>query len=442
MAKINNTMNKITLNMNTFMKPLSVFGLLLCSFVGTSQEVLDFVPEVYTPTEPACVFYEGEFNGFISIPRSQNVIQKMQGGGTACSTFIVTYNGFESFPEAQTAFQFAVDIWSMSIESSQPIRVDATFAALSPGVLGSAGSNSAFTSNHPDAIPNVFYARALWEKIEDMESDTFGGVTIDINANFSSTANWYFGLDANPPGNQTDFVSVVLHELGHGLGFFGGASVDGAGEGEIRFNNIPIVYDTFIQNGTGDAILSFTDPSIALGDQLTGNDLFNISAISTGQNGGVAPKLYLPTSWNQGSSYSHWDESTFNGTINSLMTFAIGQGEANHNPGPMTLGFFEDMGWSICGGSLTVEEFDLAGIEVSPNPFMSSITVKLANNFSDDYTLDLIDINGRVILSEGKTASNGSLTLSNLDNLTSALYFMKLTNVGNGQSITKKIVKK
>src|SRR5262249_59824059 len=30
---------------------------------------------------------------------------------------------------------------------------------------------------------------------------------------------WYYGLDANPPSGQIDLVAVVLHELGHGLGF-------------------------------------------------------------------------------------------------------------------------------------------------------------------------------------------------------------------------------
>jgi len=432
-------MKKITLKMNTVIKTLSVLGLVCCSFTATSQETLDFVPEVYTPTGPSCVFYQGEFNGLISIPRSPAVISKMQNAGTNCSSFIVNYNGFT--PEAQTAFQFAVDIWSTSIGSSQPIRVNAQFSPLDPGVLGSAGSNSALTSNNPNAVPNVFYARALWEKIEDMESDAFGGATVDINASFSSTANWYYGLDANPPANQIDFVSVVLHELGHGLGFFGGASVDGAGEGEIRFNNTPIIYDTFIENGTGDAILSFADPSMALGDELTGNDLFCDSAIAIDQNGGVLPRMFAPGSWNQGSSYSHWNEATFNGTINSLMTPQIGPGEANHNPGPITLGLFEQMGWSICGGSLTVEDFDLASIAVSPNPFMSAITIKITNGFSNDYKLELIDINGRLVVNESKTAVNGEITLSNLDRLTNAIYFLKLTDTTNGQHITKKIVK-
>ena len=30
---------------------------------------------------------------------------------------------------------------------------------------------------------------------------------------------WYYGLDAQPTGGTTDFATVVIHELGHGLGF-------------------------------------------------------------------------------------------------------------------------------------------------------------------------------------------------------------------------------
>ena len=32
-------------------------------------------------------------------------------------------------------------------------------------------------------------------------------------------ASWYFGLDGNPTGADPDFVTTVLHELAHGLGF-------------------------------------------------------------------------------------------------------------------------------------------------------------------------------------------------------------------------------
>src|SRR6185503_481878 len=36
---------------------------------------------------------------------------------------------------------------------------------------------------------------------------------------------FYYGLDNNKAANQIDLVTVVLHELGHGVGFSGFASV-------------------------------------------------------------------------------------------------------------------------------------------------------------------------------------------------------------------------
>ena len=41
----------------------------------------------------------------------------------------------------------------------------------------------------------------------------------DIVANFNSSFNWYLGTDGNA-GMQFDLMTVVLHELGHGLGFW------------------------------------------------------------------------------------------------------------------------------------------------------------------------------------------------------------------------------
>ncbi|MBZ0112107.1 MAG: hypothetical protein K8J08_06595 [Thermoanaerobaculia bacterium] len=59
--------------------------------------------------------------------------------GAPCSTIDVTYTGFSA--PAQTAFQYAVDLWEQFVCSSVTIRVSATFAALPPNVIGSAGAN-------------------------------------------------------------------------------------------------------------------------------------------------------------------------------------------------------------------------------------------------------------------------------------------------------------
>lgn len=438
-------MNKITFKMKNFIKPLTIVGALCFTIGAFAQDETEFVPKVKNVTTPACVLYAKDYEGPSSTHTSPEVLNRM-ASGTACTNFIVNYTGFTG-PEgaqAMAAFQFAVDIWANSIESSQPIRINASFEPLGPGVLGQAGPTTVLTSNHPDATPNVFYPVALWEKIEDQDSSGFG--SIDINATFSSSFNWYYGTDAMPPGSQFDFVTVVLHELGHGLGFISFATTDGS-TGRLRepSNMIPTVYDLNVENGMGQSLLDsglFTDPSNDMHLQLTGSNLFNNSPTSVGQNGGVIPRMFAPSPWDQGSSYSHWDESTFpNGNVNSLMTPQIGSGVANHNPGPISLGLFEDMGWSICGGSLTVDEFTVDTVEISPNPFTSSIAIKLSNGANDDYTVNLFDINGRVVMSESLTATNGNLLLSNLDTLGDALYFVKITNDFSGSSITKKVIK-
>lgn len=431
--------------MKNLIKSLTIVAVFCFTATSIAQEETEFVQKSRTLTAPTCVLYADDFESNHSTFGTQEVRERIISG-TACSNFIVNYSGFT--PEAEAAFQYAVDIWANSIESNQPITISASFQPLDPGVLGQAGAVSVHTTNAPGAVPNVFYPKALAEKLNDAQinPDPFGN-SVDISATFSSTFNFYFGTDAMPPPGQFDFVSVVIHEIGHGLGFGTSFRTTDGTTGSIREPNnmIPTVYDLSIENGSGQSLLDtgiFADPSTDLHAQLTGNNLFNNAPITTNQNGGVLPKMYAPSTFQGGSSYSHWDAATFPiGNENSLMRPSIGAGVANHNPGPITLGLFEDMGWSICGGSLTVDEFTVNSVEISPNPFTSSIAIKFANGANDDYTVNLFDINGRVVINETLTATNGTITLSNLDQLGDALYFAKITNDASGQSITKKVIK-
>lgn len=119
------------------------------------------------------------------------------------------------------AFQFAADRWGAMLDSNVPIVVNAQFLTLGANVLGAAGAWSIFSDftgapGFPgSAIADTWYPAALADKRagEDLEPGE-----PDIVAFFSSDANWYLGLDANH-GSQTDLITVVMHELGHGLGF-------------------------------------------------------------------------------------------------------------------------------------------------------------------------------------------------------------------------------
>jgi hypothetical protein len=268
--------------------------------------------------------------------------QMLRAPSSNLVTMTVDYTDFT--PQARAAFQHAVNLWSTQITSSVPIHIEAEFVSLPSGVLGSAGPT--LVGNTSGLVPNTWYATALANKIGG--TDIFPG-SPDIHASFSNSFSWYYGTDGNAPAGTYDFVSVVLHELGHGLGFLGAMNVSG-GTGTWGWDGYPVIYDHFTENSSGQPLLSFASPSTALGTQLTSNNLFFDGPRARLANAGAAPRLYAPAEWRQGSSYSHLNEATYGvGSPNSLMTPALASGEAIHDPGPITRGIFEDTGWTTEG---------------------------------------------------------------------------------------------
>ena len=261
---------------------------------------------------------------------------------TQTAVFEVTYSsGFT--PQAKAAFQFAVDIWASILQSPVKIKINAVWQPLGANVLGSAIWANAY-ANFPNAQKlNTYYPVALAEKIA--QKDLNHPDSADIYANFSSNTAWYYGTSGIPPANTTDLVSVVLHEIGHGLGFVDSYSVDSGGSGSVA----PFVYDLGVENNNTppqNLYQSFTTPSAALGTELISNKIFYNSLLANQANGGQHVKLYAPATWSGGSSISHLDETTYPaGDPNSLMTPQIGFKEVMHDPGSIMLAMFSDMGW-------------------------------------------------------------------------------------------------
>jgi hypothetical protein len=173
---------------------------------------------------------------------------------------------------------------------------------------------------------------------------------------------WYFGADGRTPAGHIDFVTVVLHEMGHGLGITGAGRVT-SGTGTVRYASRPYAYDRFTVDGAmpSSPLLAYPDDSSELGAALqagSGGVLYG-GAYAKNSNGGEPPSLYAPAPWRPGSSYSHLDEAFYNNTSNALMTPMLNTMEANHVVGPITCGLLQDMGWTVneanCDFSLPVE---------------------------------------------------------------------------------------
>ncbi|WNB18137.1 PKD domain-containing protein [Marivirga arenosa] len=311
---------------------------------------------------------------------------------------IVNYNGFTE--QAKTAYQYAVDIWASLIKSPVQIIIDANFEALGEGVLGQAGPTNYFRDFEGAPKKGTFYPIALAEKLA--RKNLNGSGDADISSSFNSDFDFYFGLDGDPPANQYDFVSIVLHELGHGLGFTGGVSFEQQSGSWTLFNTVyPSVFTQFVELGDNSPIISLPDNSPETADALTSDDLFfngtnAVSALRT------RPKLFAPSTWNQGSSYSHLDENTYRaGNPNSLMSPQFGSGEAIHDPG-ITYEIFADMGWvhtyldHTNNNQLTDNIADPFSLELSINSdttfeSLSPVVVYSTDGFQTTETINMTD---------------------------------------------------
>jgi hypothetical protein len=251
-----------------------------------------------------------------------------------------------TFPTAaKTAFNAAAHIWGNTLQSSVPITISACWADLgSSSTLGYSGGGPLHRDFSGALRPNTWYTASLANALHgsDLKASEFD-MYITYNQNF----NWYYGTDGNTPATHMDLMTVVMHEICHGLNFSGSMRFDsdtgtGSWGGGTGYPNI---YDVFIKDGAGSSLIDYVSGSTALGTALTSENLWFHGSMAMAANGGQRVKMYAPSEWRSGSSYSHLDYDTFNNTSNQLMVWAVSAGESVHDPGLITKGLLRDIGW-------------------------------------------------------------------------------------------------
>lgn len=139
--------------------------------------------------------------------------------------------------QARIVFEYAANVWGAILQGTVPVRVFANFGNLqcdSTGtVLGSTGVTSYQNFTSTDGLPqgtltNMWYPAALANQLtgKDASAATASHMSMSFNGALGTStcqpdSGWYFGLDGNTPVGQSNLLNVMLHEMGHGLGFSG-----------------------------------------------------------------------------------------------------------------------------------------------------------------------------------------------------------------------------
>ena len=148
-------------------------------------------------------------------------------------------------------FQHAADIWGGLLTSPVVITVEANFdsqfCTATSAVLGFAGPNTVEMNFTSAEHANTWYAAALANATAGTDLDTdFNDIGIVFNSEVDKpaclgTRSWYYGYDGLE-GTDIELVPVVLHEMGHGLGFL--TLVDDSNGAELM--GFPDVYERFM----------------------------------------------------------------------------------------------------------------------------------------------------------------------------------------------------
>jgi hypothetical protein len=363
-------------------------------------------------SSPTGVCYAGTNVNRIYVPPPDEFFRKSGTKGGASIT--IYYSGFSS--QARVAVEYAASILRKMLPADTKMTILASWEKISnTGVLGS----STITGYAPgwgiDALnPLAYYPVALAEKVagESLNSDPQG----DLNLRINSSISWYLGTDGQTPVQKYDLVTVVLHEICHGLGFFDSMDTQGNVGSYGLGGDIPLIYDTFVESIAGKRLtdtLKFENPSVSMGNELTGGQLWFNGPLLRKFTSGSRVKLYAPATWDAGSSVSHLDESA---TLKSdaLMTPFIDLGEAIHNPGKLTFSILGDLGWintriihkpmgdtekhlsqvalTTQIKSDTIYNRNKVGVVYSFDNFLSEDTVFMTSKASDDFFSSIINV--------------------------------------------------
>jgi len=332
-------------------------------------------------------------------------------------------------------FEHAASMWELIVDSKVTIRVEAKFDPLTctatSAVLGSAGTKTAHRDFTKAPVSNTYYAAALANSLAGRDLSSSADIAATFNSDIDNNdaclnnTNWYYGLDGVRPGGTYEMLSVVLHEIGHGLGFQTFVDLT-TGEKFLGKNDIFMLNledhssgllwsEMVINNGDSQRLASIINTTNLhwVGNKVMSRaDNFSAGVNQNSQH----VEMYAPDPLRSGSSVSHFSKDV---SPNELMEpFDTGPKQSVG----LAMELFQDIGWKIFNNA------PLVTIDVPVNNINYSISDSiilqgsasdtedgdLSNNIewssSIDGYLGTASVLNSVVLSEGMHTITASIS--------------------------------
>jgi hypothetical protein len=345
------------------------------------------------------------------------------------ATINVTYSNFPD--DAKAAFQAAVDVWQSLLITKVAIKITANWDGITSSTLATSGAKKVYKNFANAPIKDVWYPSALAEAIAGVNlNGTEADIAITVNKNIS----WSFDTDGTRQAFKYDLMTVILHEIAHGLGFTTSMKLAGTNETQAQWGieGLPLIYDIFSQRSNGQVLTNTAiigNPSTQLKAAITSADVF--FKISSGPLSNDYPKMYAPTTYRSGGTLSHLDESKYpKGSENSLMSPQIGAAEINHYPGQVILGILNQIGWGV----LNYDGFVITATEpqdisqqlfIYPNPSPDVLNIIIPEKYHDKtIQAQVFDLRG-VLMHEEIIESQSNAKI-NIEKLPFGKYILRI----------------
>ncbi|MGC8739576.1 MAG: hypothetical protein ACP5UA_13165 [Candidatus Hydrogenedens sp.] len=179
----------------------------------------------------------------------------------------------------------------------------------------------------------------------DPSGPDYPDMQLTVNWNY----NYYLGT-GDPGPMQFDLLSILIHELTHGIGFLssiayndsvcgGGARPNGTGWTGSQ-PDIYSAFDTFLVTGNGNYFINSSFYYTGQNSYFLGGDNGVYCAGTEATTvWGTRPRIYAPSIFECGSSISHWN------SLGAVMDPSIPPGVKKRNYLPFEVAFLRDMGY-------------------------------------------------------------------------------------------------